>query len=99
MAFFDNKFTDAGYRMRILKLFPDEFAKGYMFYKQGKLPLDCMGDTYGWYLLDPAKTIKFNLNNSDIPVFINAIPAIIDLDAAQELDRKKQMQKLLKILV
>ena len=99
MAFFDNKFTDAAYRMRILKLFPDEFAKGYMLYKQGKLPLDCLGDTYGWYLLDPAKTIKFNLNNSDIPVFINAIPAIIDLDAAQELDRKKQMQKLLKILV
>ena len=30
---------------------------------------------------------------------INAIPAILDLDAAQELDRRKQMQKLLKIIV
>jgi len=45
----------------------------------------------GWYLLDPSSTIKFNLNGSDMPVFINALPAILDLDAAQELDRKKQM--------
>ena len=34
-----------------------------------------------------------------MPLFANAIPAIIDLDAAQDLDRRKQMQKLLKILV
>lgn len=38
--------------------------------------------TYGWYLLDPGSTIKFNINGSDIPVFINALPAILDLDAA-----------------
>jgi hypothetical protein len=53
----------------------------------------------GWYLLDPTKTIKFSFNNGDMPLFANAIPAIIDLDAAQDLDRRKQMQKLLKILV
>jgi hypothetical protein len=54
---------------------------------------------YGWYLLDPANTVKFNINGSDMPIFINALPSILDLDDAQELDRKKQMQKLLKILV
>lgn len=107
MAFFDEKFSDVGYRMRVLKMFPEEFSKGYALYKQGKLVDD--GDylalgpelrrTYGWYLLDPACTVKFNINGSDIPIFINALPAILDLDAAQELDRKKQMQKLLKILV
>jgi hypothetical protein len=32
-------------------------------------------------------------------LFVNAIPALIDLDASQDLDRRKQMQKLLKILV
>jgi hypothetical protein len=32
-------------------------------------------------------------------LFINAIPAILDLDAAQDLDRRKQMQQLLKILI
>ena len=34
-----------------------------------------------------------------MPLFINSIPAILDLDAAQDLDRRKQMQKLLKIIV
>ena len=106
MAFFDDKFPDIGYRMRVLKMFPDEFAKGYALYKQGKLIDDSTVDwssefrrSYGWYLLEPGMTVKFNINNSDIPIFINALPAILDLDAAQELDRKKQMQKLLKILV
>ena len=108
MAFFDDKFPDLAYRMKIIKLFPDEFAKGYALYKQRKLGEDeVFYDTdrgywhkpYGWYMLDPGATIKFNINNSDMPIFINALPAILDLDAAQELDRKKQMQKLLKILV
>ena len=107
MAFFDDKFADVGYRMKVIKMFPEEFAKGYALYKQGKLGPDeaYIGlkpeytRLYGWYLLDPASTVNFNINNSDIPIFINALPAILDLDAAQELDRKKQMQKLLKILV
>ncbi len=109
MAFFDEQFKDLEYRMKVLKLFPEEFAKGYMLYKQNKLNSEeeffnnSINPIYrrrsGWYLLEPGSTIKFNLNGSDIPVFINALPAILDLDAAQELDRKKQMQKLLKILV
>ena len=106
MAFFDDKFKDVSYRMKVLKMFPDEFAKGYALYKQGKLVNDEIltwspefRTTYGWYLLDPEFAIKFNINGSDMPIFINSLPAILDLDAAQELDRKKQMQKLLKILV
>lgn len=99
MEFFDDKFADVGYRMKVIKMFPEEFAKGYALYKQGKLGPDeaYIGlkpeytRLYGWYLLDPASTVKFNINNSDIPIFINALPAILDLDAAQELDRKKQM--------
>ena len=35
----------------------------------------------------------------DAPLFISAIPAIMDLEEAQDLDRRKQMQKLLKIIV
>ena len=45
------------------------------------------------------KTVKFSFSNGDIPLFVNAIPALLDLDAAQDLDRRKQMQKLLKIIV
>lgn len=53
-----------------------------------------------WFVLDPASTVKFTMgNNAEQPFFINAIPAILDLDAAQDLDRKREMQKLVKILI
>jgi hypothetical protein len=91
MKFFDDNFKDVAYRMRVVKMFPDEFAKGYMMFKQGKLKSDFQGDNGGWYLLEPKNTVKFNLHGSDMPIFINAVPAIIDLDEAQGLDRRRQM--------
>ena len=117
MRFFDVMFPDTAYRMQVLNLFPDEFKKGYLAYKNGRLnekavlgqepTLDLCGHWQrenGWWLLDPQKTVKFSFSNGafgggDIPLFINAIPSILDLDAAQDLDRRKQMQKLLKIVV
>lgn len=100
MRFFDAEFADAAYRMQVLKMFPEDFQRGYTLFKQKKLRSDSATETYGsWYLLNPANAIKFDLGNGDIPLFINAIPAILDLDAAQDLDRRKQMQQLLKILV
>lgn len=94
MRFFDT-FKDINYRMKVLNLFPEEFKKGYLLYKKGKLKQDDFTTirshhrgihreplTDGWYLLDHANTVKFNFNGSDIPLFINAIPSIIDLDAA-----------------
>ena len=101
MRFFDEQFKNINYRMKVLNLFPKEFAKGYMLYKQHKLPPDDItNQTWGsWYLLDIGKAIKFNINDSEIPLFVNAVPAIIDLDMAQDLDRRKQMQKLMKIIV
>ena len=99
MKYFDDAFKDANQKMRILNLFPKEFKKGYILYKEGKLVPDYQGDSSGWYLLDIDKTIKFNINGEDFPVLIAVIPAIIDLDAAQELDRKKMAQKLLKIII
>ena len=66
------------------------------------IDIDAYGN--GWYMLDTANTVKFCFPNggngaADLPLFINVIPAILDLDAAQDLDRRKQMQKLLKIVV
>ena len=99
MRYFDDAFTDTTQRMKILNLFPEEFKKGYHAYRLGKLTPDFAGDTSGWYLLDVEKTIKFNINGDDYPFLIAVIPAIIDLDEAQELDRKKMAQKLLKIII
>ena len=107
MKFFDQAFPDTTYRMQVLNMFPDEFKKGYVAYKSGKLTANqkSIFDTdSGWWMLEPQKTVKFSFSNGgngavDIPLFINAIPTILDLDAAQDLDRRKQMQKLLKIIV
>ena len=83
----------------MLKLFPKEFSKGYVLYKEGKLPAENVGDGAGWYLLNPEFAFAFNNCGDTIPLFINVIPYLIDLDMAQELDRKKMMQKLVKIIV
>ena len=99
MKYFDDCFTDSTQRMRMLKLFPPEFKKGYIAYKEGRLVPDFVGDSAGWYLLDINSTIKFNINGEDFPAFISVIPPIIDLDKAQDLDRQKMQQKLLKIII
>ena len=107
MRFFDDKFPNTAYRQKILKLFPKEFQEGYRLYKSGKLVDDTIPGTKswsasmnGWYLLDPECTVKISFaNGGDIPLFINSIPSIIDLDTAEGIDRKRQMQQLVKILV
>ena len=105
MSFFDTKYPDIGYRMRVLDLFPPEFKEGYILYKKGKLPADDLSEANikgrgHWYLLDPACAFKFGLFGlNGLPLFVNAIPALIDLDTTQGIDRQRQLQKLLKIIV
>lgn len=97
MTYF-NTSSNSGYRQNVLSLFPEEFKKGYNLYRQGKLK-DEFGNVTSWYLLAPGSAFKFTANQNEFPLFISALPAILDLDAAQDLDRRKQMQRLLKILV
>lgn len=116
MSYFDTKFPDVGYRMRVLDLFPPEFKQGYLLYKQGKLPVDEPIITGGvpainlagagvkakgrWYLLEPGCAFSFSFfGMGGLPLFVNAIPALIDLDMTQGIDRQRQLQKLLKIIV
>lgn len=99
LQFFDAYFSNPQYRVNILKTFPKDIQQAYVLYKQGRLKGDYPGDRNCWYALDPDVSIKLNLNNSDFPAFVGTIPSIIDLDQAQELDRQKTMQQLLKIIV
>ena len=99
MKYFDETFRDTAQKLRILQAFPKEFQKGYILFKEGKLPADFSGDTAGWYLLDPEFSIMFNNCGETIPLFISVIPYLIDLDMAQDLDRKKMAQKLVKIII
>lgn len=47
MKYFDNTFKDITQRIKILNIFPEEFKKGYVLYKQGKLPPQFAGDSEG----------------------------------------------------
>ena len=50
--------------------------------------------------MDPGAAVKFSLAGAgELPLFINVIPHLLDLDAAQDLDHRKQMQDLLKVIV
>lgn len=99
IRYFDDNFADAGYRIKVLKLFPKEFQRAYVAYKEGTLVRDFVGDEDGWFLPDVEKTVKFNLSNEDTPLFVSVIPHIMDLEDAQDLDKQKQAQQLLRLLV
>ena len=100
MQFFDTVFPDAAERVKILKLFPDDFKRGYVLFKAGKLPPDKMSEKSGsWYTLDPGNGVKFSCNDKDMPMFANVIPDLIDLEQAKTIDKRRQLQKLAKIIV
>lgn len=101
MAFFDEHFHDINYRMRVIKMMPKDIQKGYVLYKERKLRPDFSGDESYWYALEPGAAVKFFLSSAgeEMPLFINVIPYLLDLDTVQDLDRRKQLQQLLKIVV
>ena len=60
---------------------------------------DFISDEPGWFLLDTGAAIKFNLNYSDIPMFVSIVPHIVDLEDAQDLDKQKMMQQVMRIII
>lgn len=96
MGYFDTTSRDAGERLKILKLFPKEFMKGYLAFKEGKL--SSSGSKSGWWILDTELAFKFNLNGQDSPMFISVIKEILELDEAKALDKKAKKKKLNKII-
>lgn len=100
LKYFDDTFKDYDYKMRVVKMFPKEVQKGYLDYKKGNLPKDYSGDDSGWVLLDPELTVRFCLNGKgEKPFFIPVISALLDLEDAQELDKQKMAQQILKIII
>lgn len=99
LQFFDAYFANPQHRIQIIKTFPKEIQQAYILYKEGKLKGDYPGDKSCWIALDPETSVKLSLNDKDFPPLVGVIPSIIDLDQAQELDRQKTMQQLLKIII
>lgn len=98
VKYFDDCFSSTKKRMKVLKAFPKEFQQGYIKYKKGILEGEETKND-GWIGLDSEKTVKFNLNNSDTPFFISIVPKLLDLEDAQDLDKKKMEQQLLRLVI
>lgn len=99
VKYFDDQFADSEYRIKVIKMFPKEVQKAYIDYKKGVLPRDYHGDTAGWVLLDPTLAVKFSLDSSDCPVLASVIPHLMDLEDAQDLDKQKMIQQILRVIV
>lgn len=99
MRFFEACFPNEIYRNQVLGLFPPEIRKAYQLYRQGRLKVLGTDERDGWYVLSPGSAVCISINDNQMPVLFSVIPSLIDLDQAQDLDRKKTMQQLLKIIV
>lgn len=98
VKYFDEQFANPEEKMIVLNSFPKEFMKNYIAYKNGTLKTD-KNDGGAWFLCDTNLSMKFSLFTNDIPFFSAVIPTILDLDEAKQLDMKKTMQELLKIII
>lgn len=99
LSFFDKYFSNPQYKLKVLQMFPKDIQQAYVKYKEGQLKGDFQGDYTKWYMIDAGLGVRLSLNDSDFPPFFDIIPSIIDLDKAQDLDQKKMLQQLLKILI
>lgn len=96
--YFDEQFMDEQTRELVLKTFPKEFLQNYRKYQAGLIPAD-PSDRGHWFLLDTDLAMKFNITSDDTPLLAAVIPSLINLEKAKEIDLKKTMQELLKILI
>lgn len=89
MKFFDS-ITDATLRKQILKTYPKIIQKGYHNYKHNN------GEC--WIFLPPEMGIYFSYFEEK-PFFMDLIPLLDDLDDYKEIDKKRNLQALGRILV
>lgn len=89
MRFFDT-ITDADLRKEILSTYPKIIQKGYFNYKhKGESP---------WIFLPAEMGIYFNFFD-ERPFFLDLLPLLDDLDDYKEIDKKRNLQALKRILV
>lgn len=98
VKYFDEVFTDQEEKKLVLSTFPKDFQKGYALMKKNRIKRDKKDGGY-WMLCDSNLAMKFSFKNNDIPLMVSVIPTLIELEQAKDLDLKKTMQQLLKIIV
>lgn len=98
IKYFDEQIKDSAQREILLDSFPKEFLKAYSNYKNGIITID-RTDGGAWFLLDLNLAMRFAFSDLEIPVFASVIPSLVSLEEAKEIDMKKSMQELMKIVI
>lgn len=97
IKYFDDAIKNDETRLEVLKTMPKEFRKAYTDYKAGKIPRDSDGGY--WFLVSPEIAVRFVASGSEVPMFIAIAPKLLDLDEAQDAEKKKILQELVKIVI
>lgn len=101
VLYFDTEYTRTEDKQIALKLFPQEIVQGYEDYKAGKISrtLGRGGSDSGvWVLLDPENAFAFYMDSASTPPFVSITPDIVTLGEYKELELKKSLQELHKVL-
>lgn len=96
--YFDAQFSNADFREQVLASFPKETQVGYKAMKNGKLAADPI-DRKFWVPLELGRGVKFTLMGSEIPLFVQVLTEILNLEDMKELQKQKAVQELAKIVV
>lgn len=98
VKYFDDAFKNDKIRLMVLDSMPKEFKKAYIDYKAGRIERDPDDGGY-WFLVTPEISMRFIISGSEVPMFISIAPKLLDLDEAQEAEKKKILQELVKIVI
>lgn len=99
VRYFDVVTKSENFRKTLLALFPKEIQVAYKKYEAGTLTNEDEPNSKDvWILLDLNRAFKFNFYDSDVPPFLYAIPAILQLGEVQDLTKEKLLQAIQKIL-
>ena len=89
LSYFDT-IRDKSKRDSCLNTYPKEVKKAYNAFKNR--------NGARWYMLEPGVGIHFNLVE-ERPFMLNVIPAIIDFDDFRDIEKRKSLQELKKLLI
>lgn len=83
----------------IIKAFPSEIQDALVKLSRGELSLSTIKNKTGyWITLDINRTIKFSLEDTNIPYFIQVLPSLIEYDESKNLVKKRYKNSLNSIL-
>lgn len=79
----------------IIETFPEEIRQGYKDIKAGKIEYETIKGRGGyWIMLNPNNTVKFTLDDTDIPYFSSVMPVSIAYDELKDLSTKRYRKAL-----